>query len=240
LKTNRLLAGALSLVLIAGLGTPAFAEQVIYDFEIEITSIDDEDLPGTFDGIVAVGDTITGQYAHDLSVEDQVPANPTIGIYQFEEFSFQFDTVSYQEDPPLGSSDNIRVLNDNGGDDGIILMMTSVVQQSGPTLPSDVFMLWELIDFDATIFDDDSLPLTPPSLADLELNFVELDLGDAFIFGIVTSLEVVSSDVVGGELIPLETTSLILAGAQTFSWMIPLVLSIVGIGLFVFRKTENS
>ncbi len=44
----------------------------------------------------------------------------------------------------------------------------------------------------------------------------------------------------GGELIPIETTSLILAGAQSFSWMIPLVLSGIGIGLFVIRKSENS
>jgi len=42
--------------------------------------------------------------------------------------------------------------------------------------------------------------------------------------------------VVGGELIPIETTSLLLAGAQTFSWMIPLVLSVIGIGLFVVRR----
>ncbi len=46
--------------------------------------------------------------------------------------------------------------------------------------------------------------------------------------------------IVGGELIPIETTSLILAGAQSFSWMIPVVLSGIGIGLFVFRKSENS
>jgi len=46
---------------------------------------------------------------------------------------------------------------------------------------------------------------------------------------------------VGGEIIPIETTSLILAGAQSFSWMIPLVLSGIGIGLFVVtRKSENS
>ena len=45
--------------------------------------------------------------------------------------------------------------------------------------------------------------------------------------------------VVGGELIPIETTSLILAGAQSFSWMIPVVLSVLGIGLFVVsRKSE--
>jgi len=47
-------------------------------------------------------------------------------------------------------------------------------------------------------------------------------------------------NVIGGEIIPIETTSLLLAGTQTFSWMIPVVLSGIGIGLFVFRKSENS
>ena len=51
----------------------------------------------------------------------------------------------------------------------------------------------------------------------------------------------VSPKIVGGELIPIETTSLILAGAHSFSWMIPVVLSGIGIGLFVVsRKSENS
>jgi len=46
---------------------------------------------------------------------------------------------------------------------------------------------------------------------------------------------------VGGEILPIEYVSLILAGAQTFSWMIPVVLSVLGIGLFVVsRKSENS
>jgi len=44
---------------------------------------------------------------------------------------------------------------------------------------------------------------------------------------------------VGGELIQIETTSLLLAGAQSFSWMIPVILSGIGIGLFVVsRKSE--
>lgn len=42
--------------------------------------------------------------------------------------------------------------------------------------------------------------------------------------------------VIGGEIIPIETTSLILAGAQSFSWMIPVVLSVIGIGLVLVRK----
>ena len=47
--------------------------------------------------------------------------------------------------------------------------------------------------------------------------------------------------VVGGESLSIDSTALILAGAQSFSWMIPLVLSGIGIGLFVVsRKSENS
>jgi hypothetical protein len=47
--------------------------------------------------------------------------------------------------------------------------------------------------------------------------------------------------VVGGEFLPIDSTVLILAGAQSTSWMIPVVLSVLGIGLFVVsRKPENS
>ncbi len=47
--------------------------------------------------------------------------------------------------------------------------------------------------------------------------------------------------VIGGEIIPIDATSLLLANTQSFSWMIPVVLSVLGIGLFVVsRKSENS
>ena len=46
---------------------------------------------------------------------------------------------------------------------------------------------------------------------------------------------------VGGELLSIDSTALVLAGAQSFSWMIPVTLSVLGIGLFVVsRKPENS
>jgi len=46
--------------------------------------------------------------------------------------------------------------------------------------------------------------------------------------------------VVGGKLISLDATSILLAGAQSFSWMIPVILSALGIGLFVVsRKSEK-
>ncbi len=44
---------------------------------------------------------------------------------------------------------------------------------------------------------------------------------------------------VGGTGMSIDTTALLLASAQTFSWMIPVILSGIGIGLFVVsRKSE--
>ena len=45
---------------------------------------------------------------------------------------------------------------------------------------------------------------------------------------------------VGGKIIPIKATSLLLAGAQSFSWMLPLALSGIGIGMFIVsRKSKN-
>ena len=42
---------------------------------------------------------------------------------------------------------------------------------------------------------------------------------------------------VGGELIPLDTTMVLVAGAQTnASWMIPVIVSAIGIGIVIARK----
>ena len=50
---------------------------------------------------------------------------------------------------------------------------------------------------------------------------------------------VADTSIIGGEIIPIETTSLLLANTQSFSWMIPVLLSGIGIGLFVVsRKSE--
>lgn len=46
-----------------------------------------------------------------------------------------------------------------------------------------------------------------------------------------------SECVVGGEIIPIGTTSLILAGTQSaFSWMIPITVSAVGIAIVIAKK----
>jgi len=53
---------------------------------------------------------------------------------------------------------------------------------------------------------------------------------------ILVSLGPSKTKPVGGEFLPIETTALLLAGTQSFSWMIPVLASIVGIGLFFLRR----
>jgi len=45
-----------------------------------------------------------------------------------------------------------------------------------------------------------------------------------------------TEDVVGGEFLSIDSTALILAGAQSFSWMIPVIVSAVGIGIVIARR----
>ena len=48
-------------------------------------------------------------------------------------------------------------------------------------------------------------------------------------------------EIIGGEIIPINTTALLLAGVQSVSmWMIPVVVSGIGIGVFVIMKIKKS
>ncbi len=56
------------------------------------------------------------------------------------------------------------------------------------------------------------------------------EVGQAHLFDSISS-------VIGGELIPIETTMVLLAGTQTTAaWMIPVIVSAIGIGIVIARK----
>ncbi len=56
-------------------------------------------------------------------------------------------------------------------------------------------------------------------------------------FSAVTGLTLVNDVPIGGISIPIDSTALILAGAQSISmWMIPVILAGIGIGVFVIKR----
>jgi len=115
-------------------------------------------------------------------------------------------------------------------------------------------------------FDDEFLDIhiiIPPDI-DMTINLLELDSSFASQFNTAFTFEEFMAEIedgffnpeeegmkqvrslfakglgddcyVGGELLPIETIALLLAGAQSFSWMIPLVLAGLGIGLVLVRR----
>ncbi len=116
----------------------------------------------------------------------------------------------------------------------------------------------DVIHFD---FLPNPVPLTPNVIHVIELQSTEnfgvarggiiqdLCPGNTYVSGVLQTSIIdwvyttyfVEDELVGGKLLPLDTTSLLLAGATSTTWMIPVVLSGIGIGLFVFsKKPENS
>ena len=57
--------------------------------------------------------------------------------------------------------------------------------------------------------------------------------------GAITSMAPPPENIIGGKIIQINTTSLLLSYTQTFSWMIPILLSGIGIGLFAVSRRSD-
>ena len=219
----------------------AFAEVVTFDFEMEVTEVNDVD--NFLGGTVVPGDVMTGSYTFNTNTPDLDPAVAR-GQYQIIALSIQVGPISYETNPPLDpDSDVIVVVNDLGNDFYFVSSIT-LEQLSGPTLPTgEVSAGLTLGDFTETALSDDSLPPSPPPLTSFsgkeggfqaesldEEDFVE-------VISIVTSItKRQTTQVVGGELLPIDSTALMLAGLQTSAiWMLPVLAGAAGVGIAAFK-----
>ncbi len=247
MKTNRLLAGTLALVLIAGLGTPVFANPME-----QITNGDFE--TGTF-----AGWTVTSQGAGSVVINDGTVSFPVAGIVppisgNFDAVTTQFfPSVNMLSEPfvvPSGVQSanvnwNDRIFNSQVFSDPNQEVRVEIRDSTGTIVLASIF---------STNPGDPSIQPGPNArsfdittlLQSLEGQSVRLCFTQEDNLG---NFELVLDDVsltidtmlVGGELLSIDSTALLLAGAQTFSWMIPVIVSAIGIGLFVVsRKSENS
>jgi len=240
---NRLLAGTLALVLIAGMSTPAFGQT---SFTTGGTSTPSEifipqhgSAGASFTGPF---NELGGGFESTQQVTGQTFTATTDCLIGVDLFLFEFFG---------GTSETVTVTIRDVDLFGVVLGTPTIMQvnlNAGTTLQNP----------DVVHFDFSSIPLVVGQTYGIQFEepagdpifsagttfgnpyaggsafqsnaeFPDLDIG------FVTYCD----DVVGGEFLPIDSTALILAGAQTFSWMIPVVLSVLGIGLFVVsRKSE--
>ena len=110
---------------------------------------------------------------------------------------------------------------------------TLIFEQAGPDIareppfPTHVF------------FEQTTLHLTP-GIHNIELGmFTPTAFGGNFRGSFDDVLIQRDIQVIGGSILPLDTTALLLAGAQSISmWMIPVILSGIGIGVFVIKRRK--
>jgi len=176
-------------------------------------------------------DNITGDYTVIVTAD---PANPFVGnfIFNLNLWNPDVDPVLIFVPPPEVSAILSKTFNNHPSD--TILIYSDTNSRLTSWGAGDQVLSWhDQIDHPGTgnsVFESGSVNFDSNSFRDI--------MRDG-----PTTISLVAGNgdpqVVGGKIIPIEATSLLLAGAQSFSWMIPVVLSVVGIGLFVVsRKSE--
>jgi hypothetical protein len=132
-----------------------------YDFDTRETAVLS---PTEF----AVGDTFAGTYSFDVTGNDR-NSNPSFGYYFFIIPDLSFEVGSYS-----GASNNGSVLVFDLSSDSYVV--DSSTGASGPDVVGMEIDQWrlELNDPTGTVFGEDSLPSTPPSLHDFQSATTEL------------------------------------------------------------------
>jgi len=265
LNLHRFLAGTLALVLITGFGAPAFAEPISVGGQISgipedvsTPSVDEFDI--IFNGGSSNFDT---QWAFNGFPIPSGVSQAVADDFVLNEDSFVTDVhfdifIDVFPDPPV--SYNVIFYDDDQGLPGNVIAERSAVGIHNMDLGQASFRVW--FDLDVPVSLDGGvtywLEINHPTLmAGWWTTDTQFGNSGAFRttgpccmdwtpfsdFGPPESSAINfvltgHSTVVGGELLSIDSTSLILAGAQSFSWMIPVILSGIGIGLFVVSRNS--
>jgi hypothetical protein len=245
LRLDRLVAATLALVLVAGLGTPAFAQLS------SMASIESTEVYAPLHG--NVDQSFTGPFSFATAIEPViVPAGQTFTttVNNLVAVDVFFCSIS----PQSGNTDlTVNVWNGNTPGAGALLgtSMLTVDQATIdcnsplpvpvhfdfatiPLVPGNTYALSFVTDMPgivgALIADQDPYP-----------GGIAWSAGPAidFDFGFVTYYDD-EQPVVGGEFLSIDNTALVIAGLQTSAiWLLPVLAGAVGAGTYYFKTRMN-
>jgi len=264
LKLNKLLVGTIALVLIAGIGTQAFAQEffqpqvAVPEFHLppidEVNEIfdngrGDEQIGGpdiavpltlwADDFILDETEFLTDIHFDGILIFDPVDGPP---LKEFEWFIY-FDDVDTPGIPGLLFASGQGVMESQ-----------MLIESLGPAF--GIFRFW--FDLDAPVELNGGQTYWLSIMANEDPNSATLWLAkdhefgsflavtdaiviDWFSFGDFDLNFILTGDrVVGGELLPIDSTALVLAGLQSSAiWMLPVLAGAAGVGAFYIKTRMN-
>jgi len=244
LKINRVLIGALAIVLVAGLVVPASAtEHIDKNIDDSFTATQLVSTATLSPGDILIGfnplagpngtpypghvengfvvTSISGTWQEALNVGNPIPSifsiGPPAGVNIEKQGGGNFALVS------------MDVGTGGGGNTGIDVSCTA--RESGNVVGNHAFTMFgnfpafPTFAFPGTFSNIDSVDCTVTKIGTTSVNF------DNFV------VRAASPAAIGGDIIPLDSTMVLVAGAQyTAAWMIPAIVSAIGIGIVIARK----
>ncbi len=269
MKFNSLLSVTLALVLVAGLGTPAFADDRDHgESTLSLSAAEIEELLTPFSDDDVIYENGDPDLDNSEFIDNRIRADDFVLDGDFVVTDAHF--IVEKNDSPLGIDPLFYAIYADAGGfpgdelaSGIAQDLQLTILVDNPIGDDDVFEAW--FDFEegvpleggvtywfaltykvATFAVEDPEPewieataiTGNPSLEADEFPPV-WDSPDNFDVWFQLTGDV---KVVGGEFLPIDSTTLVLAGLQSSAiWMLPVIVSVLGIGLFVVsRKSNNS
>ncbi len=260
MKINLLLAGTLALVLIAGLGTPAFAQELTVPSSSAepnrpLTDEDDVIFNGgtsNFGSAFVIDDPLNARFAEDFQLQEATTLRDVhVDILQLFDFDVEFAYIVYAD---AGGLPGAEIQSGNG----VNVHRADIVGG----IPDLDFRYW----FDL----DNPLPLGAGTTFWIELIITnapntfttgwyatDTAFGNTFarsiddgttwmhITSLFSNLNIVltgKDDVVGGALLPIDSSALVLAGLQTSAiWMLPVLAGVAGsaFGILYIKSRRN-
>ena len=230
-KIQKFLAVTLTLVLVAGFTSPAFAEVEL----VTNGSFEDPDIPsGTF----SIFPSITGwtsSVGDGIEIQDNVAGAPDVGAGdQFVELDSN------------NNSNMIQTLTTENGKSYTFSFIYSP-RPSVPDTSNEIEVYWDgnLIDTiaetgsSATVWSPKSYDVTASS-ASTDIEFLAVGTDDS-LGGYLDTISVIEKEIpVAGEFLSINTSALLITGLTSSAvWMIPTIAGLAGAGIYLVKFRAN-